>query len=301
MIYNDLLYCVKKENIMRDEPMSRHTSFKIGGPADLYAVPQSKEEFINVLKVLTIHDYPYIIIGRGTDLLVRDGGIRGAVVDTTALNSIKVDENKIIAEAGASLKDVCDTALGNSLAGIEFACGIPGTVGGAVYMNAGAYGGEIKDVLEWCKVVDRKDIKQYILYNNEMEFEYRTSIVQKKGFIVLEACFALKKGEKDAIKFTMDDLNRRRQEKQPLEYPSAGSVFKRPPGYYAGKLIEDSGLRGVRVGDAQVSEKHTGFIINLGNATASDVIRLIELVQKTVKEKFGVDMYPEIKIIGEDW
>ncbi|TZE83101.1 UDP-N-acetylmuramate dehydrogenase [Calorimonas adulescens] len=300
LIYNDLLYCVNPENIMMDEPMSCHTSFRVGGPADIYIAPQDRKELVSTLVVLTMHDYPYIIIGKGTDLLVRDGGIRGAVVDVTKLNGIYVDGTRITVEAGAPLKDVCNAALENSLTGMEFACGIPGTVGGAVYMNAGAYGGEIKDVLEWCEVLDKKSMKSYVLNNGEMEFGYRASVVQSKDLVVLRACFLLRVGDRETIKRTMDDLTRRRQEKQPLEYPSAGSVFKRPPGYYAGKLIEDAGLRGARIGDAQISEKHTGFIINLGNATASDVIRLIDMVQKTVKDKFGVDMYPEIKIIGED-
>lgn len=300
MIYSDLLYCLNREQIIRDEPMSRHTSFKIGGPADIYVSPKNKNQLIDILNILAIHNYPYIVIGKGTDILVKDGGIRGAVIDTTCLNKINVDSDSIIAEPGVSIKDLCNTALANSLTGIEFACGIPGTVGGAIYMNAGAYGGEIKDVLDWCIVIDTKNIKQYKLDNKEMDFGYRTTIVQKKNLIVLEACFKLKKGENEAIRCQMDELNRRRTEKQPLDFPSAGSVFKRPQGYYAGKLIEDAGLKGVRIGDAQVSEKHTGFIINCGNASASDVLSLIGLIQKTVKEKFGVDMYPEIKIIGEE-
>lgn len=300
MIYSDLLYCLNKEQIIRDEPMSRHTSFKIGGPADIYVSPQNINQLIDILNILAIHSYPYIIIGKGTDILVKDGGIRGAVIDTTLLNKIEVDSDRIIAEPGVLIKDLCDTALENSLTGIEFACGIPGTVGGAIYMNAGAYGGEIKDVLDWCTVIDASDMKQYKLSNREMDFGYRTSIVQKKNLIVLEACFALRKGENETIRYKMDELNRRRMEKQPLDFPSAGSVFKRPQGYYAGKLIEDAGLKGARIGDAQISEKHTGFIINRGNASAYDVQRLIELIQKTVKEKFGVDMYPEIKIIGEE-
>ncbi len=300
MIYNDLLFCVDRQHIMTDEPMSKHTSFKVGGPADIYVVPQNKEEFIDVLNILTIHSCPYIIVGKGTDLLVRDGGIAGAVIDTAALDGIEVNEYKITVGAGAALKDVCGAALSSSLTGMEFACGIPGTVGGAIYMNAGAYGGETKDVCEWCEVVDMKDLNLRKINRSDMDFGYRTSIVQKEGLIVLEACFALKNGESDAIRSAMDEFNLRRREKQPLEYPSAGSVFKRPQGYYAGRLIEDAGLKGTRVGDAQVSEKHTGFIINRGNASAADVVKLIELIQTTIREKFGVDMYPEIKIIGEE-
>ena len=300
MIYSDLQCCIDEENIMRDEPMSKHTSFKIGGPADIYIVPQSKEEFIDAMKVLTVHNYPYMIVGNGTDLLIKDGGIEGAVINTAELNNIQVCGDALIAGAGTTLESLCNAALSSSLTGIEFACGIPGTIGGAVYMNAGAYGGEIKDVCEWCNVIDMKSLKQCKIYRDDMNFGYRTSTVQQKGYITLEACFKLKKGESNDIKSRMDEFNRKRREKQPLEFPSAGSVFKRPEGYYAGKLIEDAGLKGMCVGGAQVSEKHTGFIINRGSASADDVIKLIRLVQRTIKEKFGVDMHPEIKIIGEE-
>lgn len=287
------------KDIEIDEPMKNHTSFKVGGPVDILVTPENFQQVIDVIKLCKEDNVPYYIIGNGSNLLVRDGGIRGVVIKLIKLDSIRVEENRIIAESGALLKDVSIMALENSLVGFEFACGIPGSVGGAVTMNAGAYNGEISHVIESAKVIGNNgDIK--ILNKEELELGYRISSILKYGYTVLEVTFKLEKGDYNKIQERIEDLNRRRNEKQPLEYPSAGSTFKRPEGYFAAKLIEDSGLKGLKLGDAEVSQKHSGFIINKGNASAKDILNLIKVVQEKVKEEFNVDLYTEVRIIGEE-
>lgn len=287
------------KDIEIDEPMKNHTSFKVGGPVDILVNPENHKQVLDIINLCKKDNVPYYIIGNGTNLLVKDGGIRGVVIKLCKLNEITLDQDKLIAKSGALLKDVSDIALKQGLAGFEFACGIPGSIGGAVAMNAGAYNGEISNVIESAKVIDNEgNIK--ILNKDELELGYRMSSILKHGYTVIEVTFKLHKGEQEKIKDRIEDLSKRRSDKQPLEYPSAGSTFKRPEGYFAAKLIEDSGLKGMRVGDAEVSEKHSGFIINKGNATAKDILDLIKLVQNTVKDKFNVDLFTEVRIIGEE-
>ncbi|MDW8800078.1 UDP-N-acetylmuramate dehydrogenase [Clostridium sp. A1-XYC3] len=294
-----LMEILDPKDIEIDSLMKNHTSFKIGGPVDILVNPESFEEVVEVVKLCKKDSVPCYIIGNGTNLLVKDGGIRGVVVKLSKLDKIKLQGTKIIAESGALLKDVSDFALENSLTGFEFACGIPGSIGGAVTMNAGAYNGEISYVIESAKIIDG-DGNIKVLSKEDLELGYRISSILKYGYTVLEVTFNLEKGEYSKIKERIDDLSARRTEKQPLEYASAGSTFKRPEGYFAAKLIEDSGLKGVSIGDAQVSEKHSGFIINKGNATAQDILDLIKIVQTKVNEKFGVELSTEVRIIGED-
>ncbi|MBV4417979.1 UDP-N-acetylmuramate dehydrogenase [Clostridium tyrobutyricum] len=296
---NDLIKILDEKDIKIDEPMSNHTSFKVGGPADILITPESADQVLDVVKLCKAKNVPYYIMGNGSNLLVKDGGIRGVVVKLTKLKSIKVQGNRIIVSSGACLKDVSQKALDNSLTGFEFACGIPGSVGGAVTMNAGAYNGEISNVIESVIVIDNHT-KKRILNLEQLELAYRMSSILKYGYIVLQVTFNLEKGNHSKINDRIESLNRRRSEKQPLEYPSAGSTFKRPEGHFAAKLIEDSGLKGTSIGGAQVSEKHSGFIINKKDATSNDILDLIKLVQDTVKQKFDVDLYTEVRIIGED-
>ncbi|WP_125010916.1 UDP-N-acetylmuramate dehydrogenase [Parageobacillus thermoglucosidasius] len=299
VIYQELVRICGEKNVLRDEPLKYHTLVKIGGKADFLVWPETYEQVVEVIRLKEKHHLPFTLLGNGSNVIVRDGGIRGIVVQLKHLTEIKVEGEKIIAQSGADIKAVSRVALEHSLTGLEFACGIPGSVGGAIMMNAGAYDGEIKDVIDHVKVVTQTG-EQKILRKDDLQLGYRTSIISKTNDIVLEAVFQLKKGDPQKIKEKMDDLTFQRESKQPLEYPSVGSVFKRPPGYFAGKLIQDSGLQGKGVGGAEVSTKHAGFIINKNNATASDYIATIELVRKTVKEKFGVDLELEVKIIGED-
>lgn len=284
--------------VREEEPMHRYTSFKTGGPADLFVEPISAEALQHILRVVSAANVPYFILGKGSNLLVGDLGIRGVVIKTTGLNEIRISGTRISAGAGVTLAKLANAALDANLTGLEFASGIPGTLGGAVVMNAGAYDGEMKNVLSGVTALtpagERKEIS-----NAEAEFTYRHSIFLENGWIVVEAEMELQLGDPAAIREKMNDLNCRRKDKQPLEYPSAGSTFKRPPGYFAGALIDQSGLRGYRIGDAQVSEKHCGFVINRGNATAQDILRLIQYVQDQVKEKHGVDLEPEIRLVGE--
>jgi UDP-N-acetylmuramate dehydrogenase len=298
-VYKELSSVIPEEQLLKDEPMKNHTSFRIGGPADLMVLPSEIEHIRHTLKVCQKWNVPFMVMGNGSNLLVRDKGIRGVVIKiANTFNSVWVEGCFIRAQSGALLSVLSKKALETELKGLEFASGIPGTLGGAIVMNAGAYGGEMKDVVDWVKVMDHQG-NEFCLSNAELEFGYRTSLVQKKGLIVLEAGLVLSPGNFEEIRAVMADLTRKRQEKQPLSLPSAGSVFKRPPGYFAGKLIEDAGLKGFRIGDAQVSEKHAGFIVNLGNATAKDVLALIELIQQRVMEKYGVELKPEIKVVGE--
>lgn len=291
---------IKEGNILYDEPMKNHTSFKIGGPAHIMALPGSVDELVGLIKTCKNNDIEYCIMGNGTNLLVSDDGIRAVVIKINSnLNKVSVFGDKIVAEAGALLSAVSNSALKYSLTGIEFASGIPGTVGGAVVMNAGAYGGEMKDVITKVRCLNKNgEIVEYT--NEEMKFGYRSSRAQREGLIVIEVEMELEEGKYDDIVEKMRELKEKRISKQPLNIPSGGSTFKRPKGYYAGKLIDDAGLRGLRFGDAQVSEKHCGFIVNVGNATSNDVKTLIRVVQKTVSDKYGVLLEPEIKIIGEE-
>lgn len=290
---------VGEDNVLLNEPMCNHVSFKVGGPVDILVLPRNYTDVQELIKICNKHNTPYYIMGNGSNLLVKDGGIRGVVIKLSPLNIIEVTDNKIVAQSGALLSDVSDAALNNSLTGFEFACGIPGCVGGAVSMNAGAYIGEIKDVIESTLVLDKEgNIKR--LAAEELKLSYRNSVILMEGYVVLEATFKLKVGDYDAIKSKIDELQFRRKDKQPLEYPSAGSTFKRPVGHFAGKLIEDLNLKGVSIGGAQVSAKHSGFIINTGNATAKDILALIKHVQNTVHEKFGVELHTEVRIVGED-
>ncbi len=285
--------------ILYNELMKNHTSFKIGGAADKVIMPETENELIEAVKDCEKEKVNYYVMGNGSNILVRDGGIRGTVIIIEKnLSHINIEGNKIRVQSGALLSKLSKRALEHSLKGLEFAGGIPGTVGGAITMNAGAYGGEMKDVVSKVKVLDKEGkIVEYS--GEEMNFRYRGSRVQDQGLIVLEVEMELKEGNYDEIKEKMNDLTRRRKTKQPLEYPSAGSTFKRPEGYYAGKLIQDSGLKGLRHGGAQVSEKHSGFIINAENASSEDVENLIKVIQKIVKDKYNVTLEPELKVIGE--
>lgn len=290
---------LKPENVKVNELMKHHTSFKVGGPVDILVTPENFEQVKQTITLCRNKNVPYYIVGNGTNLLVRDGGIRGVVIKLIKLNNITVNENKLTADCGVPLCLASGTALKHELSGLEFACGIPGSIGGAVAMNAGAYDGEMSHIIESVVIIDKNgEIKK--LSNEQMEFDYRNSAVLKYGYIALQVTFNLKNGEHSKIKNRMDELTARRKEKQPLEYPSAGSTFKRPDGYFASKLIQDSGLKGVNVGDAQVSKKHSGFIINKGNATAKEILELIALVQAQVKEQFGVELHPEVRIVGEE-
>lgn len=298
--YDKLNNVIAKDSILIDEPMSRHTTFRVGGPADFFVIPKAKEEVRDVIRICKEAGMPYYIIGNGSNLLVSDAGYRGVIVQIyKEMNEVKVEGDLVKAQAGALLSGIAAKALGAELSGFEFASGIPGTIGGACVMNAGAYGGEMKDVLESVTVLTGEG-KIIELGRNELELGYRTSVIAKKGYIVLGAVLKLERGDGEKIKTYMDELKEKRVTKQPLEYPSAGSTFKRPEGYFAGKLIEDAGLRGFQVGGAQVSEKHCGFVINRDHATAADIMELMRQVQIRVKENSGVDLEPEVKRLGDE-
>lgn len=298
--YDKLNNVIGKDSILIDEPMSRHTTFRVGGPADFFVIPKAKEEVRDVIRICKEAGMPYYIIGNGSNLLVSDAGYRGVIVQIyKEMNEVKVEGDLVKAQAGALLSGIAAKALGAELSGFEFASGIPGTIGGACVMNAGAYGGEMKDVLESVTVLTGEG-KIIELGRNELELGYRTSVIAKKGYIVLGAVLKLERGDGEKIKTYMDELKEKRVTKQPLEYPSAGSTFKRPEGYFAGKLIEDAGLRGFQVGGAQVSEKHCGFVINRDHATAADIMELMRQVQIRVKENSGVDLEPEVKRLGDE-
>jgi len=297
---NTLLKILSPETgIKYNEPMKNHTSFRVGGPADVLVIPKCSDDISKIINLSRENNIDCFIMGNGSNLIVKDGGYRGVIIKLTELNHIYVEGTNIIAQAGALLSAVSNEAWKHSLKGMEFASGIPGTVGGAVTMNAGAYGPEMKDVVLWAKVSDR-DGNIFKLSNEELELGYRDSIIQRKNYVVLEACFGLEEGEADKIKARMDELNKRRADRQPLTYPSAGSTFKRPNGYFAAQLIDESGLKGTSYGGAMVSEKHAGFIINYNNATAADILNLIKIVQDKVRERYHVEMEPEVKIIGVD-
>lgn len=286
-------------NIKQNEPLSRYTFTHTGGPADWLAFPKSVDEVQRLVEFAKQHQLPITVLGNASNLIVKDGGIAGLVLILTDMKAITVHDNTVTADAGAAYIDVTKVARDHSLSGIEFAAGIPGSVGGAVFMNAGAYGGETKNAVAKATVMDR-DGKIFELNNQELDFGYRHSAVQDRHLIVLSADFVLTPGDFATIKAEMDDLNARRAAKQPLDLPSCGSVFKRPKGYFAGKLIHDSGLQGYTSGGAQVSKKHAGFIVNINHGTATDYLNVIHHVQKTVKKKFGVDLETEVRIIGRD-
>ena len=295
----ELTELIGEENIRYDEPMNKHTTFRIGGNAECFVCVQSTKEMDALTDFCRKEDIPFFLLGKGSNILVGDKGIPGVVAYFgEEMSSITVKENMIIAEAGATLAAVANTALQKGLTGFEFAAGIPGSVGGALRMNAGAYGGEMSQVVEWVRVL-APDGEIKTLTNEEMRFSYRHSVLQELDYIALAAGILLDPGDEKAIRMAMLELANRRKEKQPLEYPSAGSTFKRPEGYFAGKLIAEAGLGGVRIHDAVVSEKHKGFIVNEGCATAEDVKRLIEIVRRKVYEQSGVLLEPEIIMVGE--
>ncbi len=273
--------------------MKNHTTFKIGGNAEIVLLPETVPEMVEIIK----NTENPLVLGKGSNVLVSDGGIKGIVVITEKITGLSIDGNVIKADCGVMLSKIANHALENSLEGFEFASGIPGTLGGAVLMNAGAYGGEMKDVIKSVTYCDEKG-EAFTIDNKECDFAYRHSFFSDKKLYILSAEIELKKGDKEEIRFKMNDFNSRRKEKQPLNFPSAGSTFKRPEGYFAGKLIGDSGLKGFMSGGAQVSEKHAGFVINTGNATCKDVLDVIKHCKKTVLEKFGVELETEVKIIG---
>jgi UDP-N-acetylmuramate dehydrogenase len=298
-LYNHMCKITGKDNISVDEPMDKHTTFRVGGKADYYVVPHTMEEVRELIQLLKQLSIPYYILGNGSNVLISDKGYRGVIVRIYKnISNVEIDNTRIKAQAGALLSNIAKSACEAGLKNFEFAAGIPGTIGGAVVMNAGAYGGEMKSVLSNAIVLDEQG-NLLTLNNEELKLGYRTSIVGAKGYTVLETTIQLEQGDPDTIKMLMDDFRQRRIEKQPLEYPSAGSTFKRPEGHFAGKLIMDTGLRGYSIGGAQVSPKHCGFIINKGNATADDILRLIHHVQDEVQEKFDVKLETEVKMLGE--
>lgn len=288
---------VGKQNVLAQEPMSGHITFRVGGTADYYVTPEKEEQIANVILLCKKEGIPYYIIGNGSNLLVRDEGYRGVIIEIgRKYSEIKQNGERIVAKAGARLAQIATAAMKQGLTGAEFAHGIPGTLGGAVTMNAGAYGGEMKDILSKVKVLDGEG-KILTLSGKELDLGYRHSIIPERNYIVLEAELLLSKGDISQIQSVMEELAGRRREKQPLEYPSAGSTFKRPPGHFAGKLIEDAGLKGYRCGGAMVSDKHSGFVINYDNATAQDILNVIQDVQETVREKYGISLETEVKIL----
>lgn len=296
---NDLYKIVNSKEIKIDEPLKNYTMTKLGGNADILVMPSTEDEVAEVVKYAHLNNVPIFLLGNGSNMVIRDGGIRGIVLNLSKLDEIRIEGTTLYAQSGALIKDVSKAAAAKSLTGLEFSCGIPGSIGGAMAMNAGAYGGEINDVIVSCKVLTKTG-EVLNLSKEQLELGYRKSIIAKNGYYVLSSIFKLENGDKETIDATIADLTFKRESKQPLEYPSAGSVFKRPPGYFAGKLIQDSGMQGKGVGGAEVSTKHAGFIINKGNATATDYIETIHMVQKAVKEKFNVDLETEVKIVGED-
>ena len=289
-----------EEQILTDEPMARHTTFRIGGNADVFVLPASVEELLQILKLVKRYSVSLTVLGNGSNVLVRDGGIRGAVVSFgKPFAHIERNGAAVTAGAGATLGTVSLFAASHSLSGLEFAVGIPGSLGGAVFMNAGAYDGEMSQVVRAVTAVTPEgEVVRY--RSEEMGFGYRHSVFQENGHIICEIELALKEGKTAVIQEKMAEFTRRRMEKQPLDRPSAGSTFKRPPGLFAGTLIDEAGLKGFAIGGAQVSEKHAGFVINKGEATAADVLALIEEVQRRIEEKNGVWLVPEVRIIGED-
>lgn len=298
-MYDYIENIIPKERILFNEPMSRHTTFRVGGEAECMVQIEKEEELIKLVPYLNQIGQEYFILGNGSNLLVGDKGYRGIIIKLgEGMNEITIKDNRITVQAGALLSKTAVAARNAGLTGMEFASGIPGSVGGGIVMNAGAYDGEMKQIIESVKVMD-KEGRILILDNETMEFGYRTSIIKNRPFIVLEAVLCLQTGDKAEIQKKMDELMEKRRSKQPIEFPSAGSTFKRPEGYFAGKLIMDAGLRGYSIGGARVSDKHCGFIINTGTAAAADIKEVIEEVQERVKERFGVTLEPEVVFLGD--
>lgn len=285
--------------IKENEYLSNYTYTKTGGPVDALVFPKTKEEVQQIVKWTHENNVPLTTLGNSSNVIIRDGGIRGVVLILTEMAKIAVDKKHLIVQSGASLIETSRTALREKLSGLEFACGIPGSVGGAVYMNAGAYGGEVDSVIDSVEVVTLTGERK-VYTNEQLNFSYRHSLLQETGDIVLETVFSLEKGDEQTIKAKMDELTELRESKQPLEYPSCGSVFKRPTGYFTGKLIQDAGLQGKQWGGAQISTKHAGFIVNIANATATDYIDLIAYIQRVIKEVYNVELETEVRIIGDD-
>ena len=285
--------------VKENEKLSHYTYTKTGGPADALVFPKTKDEVAAIVAWVNEKQIPLTVLGNSSNVIIKDGGIRGIVMSLTEMNHMEVKRHRLIVQSGARLIDASRMALAERLSGLEFACGIPGSVGGAVYMNAGAYDGEVEEVIESVVVITREGkIKNY--EKNELEFSYRHSKLQETNEIVLEVVFHLEKGKQETIKARMDDLTALRESKQPLEYPSCGSVFKRPTGYFTGKLIQEAGLQGLIWGGAQVSMKHAGFIVNINSATATDYIELIAHIKEVIMEHYGVPLETEVRIIGED-
>lgn len=298
-LYETLCNINGTEQVLRDEPMSRHTTFRIGGPAALFCIPRSVPALAATVKACIEADIPYYILGNGSNVLVSDAGYQGVVIQLFRnMDGIRIRGTEMEVEAGALLVKIAHTAAKESLTGLEFASGIPGTLGGGLTMNAGAYGGEMKDVVKEA-VVMKPDGEILRLTKEELELGYRTSVIARKGYLVISALLELKEGEAEVIRARMQELKEARTSKQPLEYASAGSTFKRPEGYFAGKLIMDAGLSGFAVGGACVSEKHCGFVVNRGGATAADIWELCRLVKEIVKEKFGVTLELEVRLLGD--
>lgn len=296
----DLLVAINgEEQVFLNEPMHKHTSFKIGGPVELMVLPRTVEALSQSLKAIAESDQPCFVMGNGSNLLVSDQGVKGVIVKVADnLSAYDIEGDQVTAAGGVLLSSLARQIMAKSLTGFEFASGIPGTIGGAVFMNAGAYDGEFKDIIEWVQVVTPTgDLKTY--NNAEMAFGYRMSRLHDSGEIVVACGLKLKMGNYEDIKAKTDDLTVKRTTKQPLHLPSAGSTFKRPPGYFAGKLIDDAGLRGLRHGGAQISDLHCGFVVNVGGATCEDVLALIQTVQKVVNDQFGVMLETEVRLLGE--
>ncbi len=296
-IYEELVAIAGQHQVLLDEPLKKHITFRTGGTADYFVTADSPEKLVTLVRYLKEKDIRYYVLGNGSNLLFPDEGYRGVIVKIGRFpDDIVIDGNQIKVGAGVLLSQVAKMAYQASLTGMEFAAGIPGTIGGAVVMNAGAYGGEMKDILVSVKALD-VDGNMVELSKDELDLSYRHSVIPERSLIVTEVSLLLEKGNPVDIKAHMDELSAKRREKQPLEYPSAGSTFKRPEGYFAGKLIEDAGLRGFQVGGAQVSEKHCGFVVNRGDATTCDILNLVAQVQECVLQKFGVQLEMEVKVV----
>jgi len=298
-IINEIKNLIEPDRVLTDETMAGHTTFRIGGPADVFVSIGSEQEIVAIISYLKSRAIPFFIIGKGSNLLVSDSGFRGVIIEIgTNYSGIEIKNDRIVAKAGTLMSKLSHFAMENGLTGLEFASGIPGTIGGGIIMNAGAYGGEMSQVA-YCVKVLTPDGEIVTLSNEDMRFEYRNSRAKKEGLIVLQAEFVLHQGNPEVIDGIMRDLNMKRRDKQPLEYPSAGSTFKRPVGYFAGKLVADAGLKGYSVGGAQVSEKHAGFLINKDHSTAKDMYELIMYVKKKIIDGTGVELEPEVIMLGE--
>ena len=295
----DIESVVRNSEVLFNEPLKKYSFTKTGGNAEVLVRVKTEEDLQYIIKYSYDHEIELTILGNGSNVLISDTGISGIVVITSDMNNIELSEENILScYAGTTLKELTDFCIENSLTNLEFSCGIPGSVGGAIFMNAGAYGGEMKEVVEKVEVFDRKGIKK-VYSNEDMKFSYRHSVIQETGEIISKVYFKMIDGNKEEIVARVNELNKMREEKQPLEYPSCGSVFKRPVGYFAGKLIQDAGLQGLTVGGAQVSTKHAGFMVNINNATCEDYKNLIKKVQEEVFKHSGVELECEVKVLGE--